>query len=191
MSSGRGRSPCDTGPRELWLDVICPGMLAAALATKRQFRCSGTAGPSSPRHVVVTWGEHRSQQFGGATTTHRVVVTPANQSADFWWSWNDTGGRCGSCKPEPERIGRCTTPTAALGNGHSDHTGPSPNAWPITRMTALPLCRSRARISRLVADSPSRPQVCCRHGGSDDVRRRAGHARMRLVRRAASRRRRC
>ena len=25
MSSGRGRSPCDTGPRELRLDVICPG----------------------------------------------------------------------------------------------------------------------------------------------------------------------
>ena len=30
MSSGRGRSPCDTGPRELRLDVICPGTLAAA-----------------------------------------------------------------------------------------------------------------------------------------------------------------
>jgi hypothetical protein len=58
----------------------------------------------------------------GAGTTPVVVVAPA--------------------KPEPERIGRCTTPTAALGNGHSDHTGPSPNAWPITRMTALPLCRS-------------------------------------------------
>ena len=26
----RGRSPCDTGPRELRLDVICPGRLAAA-----------------------------------------------------------------------------------------------------------------------------------------------------------------
>ena len=25
MSSGRGRSPCDIGPRELRLDVICPG----------------------------------------------------------------------------------------------------------------------------------------------------------------------
>ena len=30
MSSGRGRSPCDTGPRELRLDVSCPGTLAAA-----------------------------------------------------------------------------------------------------------------------------------------------------------------
>jgi hypothetical protein len=30
MSSGRGRSPCDTGPRELRLDVICPGKLAGA-----------------------------------------------------------------------------------------------------------------------------------------------------------------
>ena len=30
MSSGRGRSPCDTGPREQRLDVICPGTLAAA-----------------------------------------------------------------------------------------------------------------------------------------------------------------
>ncbi len=30
MSSGRGRSPCDTGPRELRLDVIRPGPLAAA-----------------------------------------------------------------------------------------------------------------------------------------------------------------
>lgn len=29
MSSGRGRSPCDTGPRELRLDVIYPGTLAA------------------------------------------------------------------------------------------------------------------------------------------------------------------
>ncbi len=30
MSSGRGRSPCDFGPCELRLDVICPGRLAAA-----------------------------------------------------------------------------------------------------------------------------------------------------------------
>jgi hypothetical protein len=30
MSSGRARSPCDTDPRELRLDVICPGTLAAA-----------------------------------------------------------------------------------------------------------------------------------------------------------------
>ena len=29
MSSGRGRSPCDTGPRELRLDLTCPGTLAA------------------------------------------------------------------------------------------------------------------------------------------------------------------
>ena len=29
MSSGRGRSPCDTGRREFRLDVICPGTLAA------------------------------------------------------------------------------------------------------------------------------------------------------------------
>src|SRR5918999_1359203 len=29
MSSGRGRSPCDTGPREFRLDVVCPGTLAA------------------------------------------------------------------------------------------------------------------------------------------------------------------
>ena len=29
MSSGRGRSPCDTGPPEFRLDVICPGTLAA------------------------------------------------------------------------------------------------------------------------------------------------------------------
>lgn len=30
MSSGRGRWPCDAGPRELRPDVICPGTLAAA-----------------------------------------------------------------------------------------------------------------------------------------------------------------
>jgi hypothetical protein len=30
MSSGRGQSPSVTGPRELRLDVICPGTLAAA-----------------------------------------------------------------------------------------------------------------------------------------------------------------
>jgi hypothetical protein len=34
MSSSRGRSPCDTGPRELQLDVIRPGTLAS-LATER------------------------------------------------------------------------------------------------------------------------------------------------------------
>jgi len=30
MSSGRARSPCDTDPRELRLDVICRDTLAAA-----------------------------------------------------------------------------------------------------------------------------------------------------------------
>ena len=36
MSSGRGQSPCDTGPRELRRDVICPGTLAAASRRNRR-----------------------------------------------------------------------------------------------------------------------------------------------------------
>ena len=43
MSSGRGRSPCDTGPREPRLEVICPGTMAAALATERRFRWAAQA----------------------------------------------------------------------------------------------------------------------------------------------------
>ena len=41
MSSGRGRSPCDTGPRELRLDVICPGtcLQCAVLAAPADVCC--------------------------------------------------------------------------------------------------------------------------------------------------------
>ena len=43
MSSGRGRSPCDTGPRELRLDVICPGTLAAASRRNDGYSCVAAA----------------------------------------------------------------------------------------------------------------------------------------------------
>ena len=41
MSSSRGQSPCDTGPRELRLDVISPGTLARCLATERRTGLTG------------------------------------------------------------------------------------------------------------------------------------------------------
>ena len=48
MSSGRGRSPCDTGRRERRLDVICPGTLAAA---SRRNDGSGGRRKPTPRHL--------------------------------------------------------------------------------------------------------------------------------------------
>ena len=63
MSSGRGRSPCDTGPRELRLDVICPGALAAA--SRRNdgsgSRCPALAVPPNGGHID---GEHRPEAPG-------------------------------------------------------------------------------------------------------------------------------
>jgi hypothetical protein len=58
MSSGRGRSPCDTGPRELRLDVICPGTLAAASR-----RTTGQVGDLA-RHIVPS--------LVGRTPTRRI-----------------------------------------------------------------------------------------------------------------------
>ena len=59
MSSGRGRSPCDTGPRELRLDVICPGTLAAA--SRRNDGSGCTTSPADcpqnahlPRRAALT-----------------------------------------------------------------------------------------------------------------------------------------
>ena len=45
MSSDRGRSPCDTGPLELRLEVIVPGTLAG--------RCVATRSTELVQRVVV------------------------------------------------------------------------------------------------------------------------------------------
>ena len=74
MSSGRGRSPCDTGPRELQLDVICPGTFAAA---SRRNDCSGSAASNlttSACSAVVRPSSTRRRCRPGASS---VAPTPA------------------------------------------------------------------------------------------------------------------
>ena len=70
MSSGRGRSPCDTGPCELRLDVICPGTLAAASR-----RNDGSALVSLDASKCT----ERAPGEGGSTTSPRVHPDPAFQ----------------------------------------------------------------------------------------------------------------
>ena len=79
MSSGRGRSPCDTGPRELRLDVICPGTLAAVSRRNdgpnvRPYRGWDIA----PRYLIGG----RSQRRAGPhwTATERGAVAVSGQS---------------------------------------------------------------------------------------------------------------
>jgi hypothetical protein len=90
MSFGRGRSPCDTGPREQWLDVKCPGTLAASsrrttvLAPDRRVRTvpnvpaarSARASAHTMRHVSAFGSvglDHRFQR--GEVLHYRVGVT--------------------------------------------------------------------------------------------------------------------
>ena len=61
MSSGRGRSPCDTGPRELRLDVICPGTLAAA---SRRNDGSGERRKPTPRDLFRHGRRHNCAEGG-------------------------------------------------------------------------------------------------------------------------------
>lgn len=63
MSSGRGRSPCDTGPRELRLDVTCPGILAAASRRNDGSGCTTSPADCPHRHVDRT---HIEQAADGA-----------------------------------------------------------------------------------------------------------------------------
>jgi hypothetical protein len=73
MSSGRGRSPCDTGPRELRLDVICPGTLAAA--SRRNDGSGGTRDrKAAPKRAAITrdisrWGIAPMCQSGAPTAS--------------------------------------------------------------------------------------------------------------------------
>jgi hypothetical protein len=64
MSSGRGRSPCDTGPREFRLDVICPGTLAAP---SRRNRHSPDCELAQPRDACAFkahwWPSSEAVQF--------------------------------------------------------------------------------------------------------------------------------
>lgn len=54
MSSGRGRSPCDTGPREQRLDVTCPGTLAAASRRNDGSRAGQNGATCIPEVPVVS-----------------------------------------------------------------------------------------------------------------------------------------
>ncbi len=78
MSSGRGRSPCDTGPRELRLDVICPGTLAAP---SRRNDGSGSRCPA----LAVPWrfiGRQPRHLPCSATTSLTAALTATRQSTD-------------------------------------------------------------------------------------------------------------
>jgi len=66
MSSGRGPSPCDTGPRELRLDLICPGSVPL------------------PRDGTIPVGD-RANGAEVSTYTWRVDTREAAQRwADVW-----------------------------------------------------------------------------------------------------------
>jgi hypothetical protein len=56
MSSDRGRSPCDTGPLELRLEVIVPGTLAGRRVATRSTELVQRVGEQNVRSdgVVVT-----------------------------------------------------------------------------------------------------------------------------------------
>jgi hypothetical protein len=60
MSSGRGRQSCDTGPRKLRLDMVCPGTLAAP---SRRNDGSGSRRPALavPPNGGHIDGGHRSE----------------------------------------------------------------------------------------------------------------------------------
>lgn len=97
MSSGRGRSPCDTGPRELRLDGICPGTLAAA---SRRNDGSGGRRKPTPRLThqdgIVTGGRRRA---GGC---HRPRCKPVRKGVHNLDSGRNPGRKEGSRAAYPD-----------------------------------------------------------------------------------------
>jgi catechol 2,3-dioxygenase-like lactoylglutathione lyase family enzyme len=71
VNTSRGQSPCDAGPRELRLDVICPGTLAAASRRNDGSGCVAVDAECPERSAITSWGIAPRCRSG---TAHRAKL---------------------------------------------------------------------------------------------------------------------
>ena len=73
MSSRRGRSPCDTSPRQYRLEVICPGTLVSGMPDRRGFGRPQSVEYLTVAHVATELNVNVSQ----VRTLIRIGSLPA------------------------------------------------------------------------------------------------------------------
>lgn len=124
MSSGRGRSPCDTGPRELRLDATCPGTLAAPS------RRNDGSGSECPALTVPPNAQTYEGNVAAPGRALEVAVSPIRAKLEMRITGPEDA-MTGKKPKEQMRKGKGIQPTTAQ--------GPRPR---ITPETANPAPRS-------------------------------------------------
>ena len=108
MSSGRGRSPCDTGPRKLQLDVICPRMVVAA----RDGTTVLTRAPTTTRRRATSHPPCRRRSGGDRGAQRTVTSGPGDRCQQSGATAPGTPGCRRSARPRAPRL-ECSGSAAA------------------------------------------------------------------------------